>query len=690
MTWQVMSRYAMLLCLGLCCFRDIEALSSSSANRPVPDRDRRAERIVDLNTPRQFPAVLSVVEWRERAQDIRCQALFSCGLWPMPPKGPLNTVISGRMDRDGYSIEKVRIETYPGLVLAGNLYRPLGKGTGPFPAVLNPHGHWQKGRLNDTTEASIPARCANFAQQGMIAFSYDMVGYNDTLLVPDHDSFPNEPELQLWNISLMGLQTWNSIRALDFVVSLPGVDVKRIGCTGASGGGTQTFMLACVDERVSVSAPVVMVSHSMQGGCLCENAPGLRVEYSNMEIAASAATRPQILVAATGDWTKTTPTLEGPAISNIYRMLGKPHQFAYFCFSSDHNYNQTSREAVYAWFARWLIQHDNPDSVKELPYTQESDSNLRIWPDGRLPDRTVDVREFIRSLKTMYDKQWQSLQPRNPQALREFRDRNKPAWKSLVQLRWPEQRSLWMDAASEQVVEDNRVKRFHFGVWGVDNRLPASLLSPLRNPRATLVVLVDPTGQQAFIGQDGRPMGLARAFLEQRYQVLLLDVFQTGGFHLAQAGPTRNYWTNYYTTYNRTDIQHRVQDLVAACQLARLHLQARRVILCGHGAAGMWAVLAAPAAHAVIADGAQLDVSNDFVLLDSDLFLPGIRRLGGFEGVASLAAPNPLYLHNLHARFGKRWIEDVYGAGRAQAVLRCSSSPSDTRQIIAWAVQQMP
>src|SRR5688500_12729108 len=89
-----------------------------------------------------------------------------------------------RIERDGYTLEKVHLQPLPGFYLAGNLYRPLGKGAGPFPAILNPHGHWRKGRLEDQALGSIAARCINFAKQGMVAFSYDMVGYNDTSQVP--------------------------------------------------------------------------------------------------------------------------------------------------------------------------------------------------------------------------------------------------------------------------------------------------------------------------------------------------------------------------------------------------------------------------------------------------------------------------------------------------------------------------
>src|SRR4030095_364732 len=113
--------------------------------------------------------------------------------------------VSGRLERDGYSVENVQFQSYPGFYVAGNLYRPLRKGRGPFPAILNPHGHWGKGRLQDSKDGSIAARCISFARQGMVAFSWDMIGYNDsTHLGPHRQIATNHADL-LWNISLMGL-----------------------------------------------------------------------------------------------------------------------------------------------------------------------------------------------------------------------------------------------------------------------------------------------------------------------------------------------------------------------------------------------------------------------------------------------------------------------------------------------------
>jgi hypothetical protein len=116
--------------------------------------------------------------WLERAVELREQVLMSAGLLPMPEKTPLNPVISGKIERDGYTVEKAFFESFPGFYVAGNLYRPLGNG--PFPGVLNPHGHWKEGRLNDDDMCSVPGRCINFARQGYVAFSYDMVDYVDS------------------------------------------------------------------------------------------------------------------------------------------------------------------------------------------------------------------------------------------------------------------------------------------------------------------------------------------------------------------------------------------------------------------------------------------------------------------------------------------------------------------------------
>ena len=293
---------------------------------------------------------------------------MSAGLWPMPEKGPLNAHVFGRIERGDYSVEKVYFESHPGFYVTGNLYRPLGR-TGPFPAVLSPHGHWAYGRLENGADGSIPARCITLARQGYVVFSWDMVGYNDSRQV-DHRLL--DPRLAQWGIGSLGLHLWNSIRSVDFLESLPDVDKSRLACTGASGGGTQTFLLTAVDDRIRVSAPVNMISHYMQGGDVCENAPNLRLDTNNMEIGALTAPRPMLMVSAAGDWTRDTPRIEFPAVRSVYELLGAKDAVATVQFIADHNYNRDSREAVYGWFGRWVLGKTDASLFKEQEFTSRS------------------------------------------------------------------------------------------------------------------------------------------------------------------------------------------------------------------------------------------------------------------------------------------------------------------------------
>jgi len=658
----------------------------------LPASDQRAGAVKDLNTLREFPAIHSRSEWESRRKEIREQILVSCGLWPLPEKRPLNAQVFGRVERDGYSVEKVYFQSYPGFYLAGNLYRPLGKGSGRFPAILNPHGHWPNGRMADTADGSIAARCINFAKQGMIAFSYDMVGYNDTRF-PDwptdeefykrHRRFATNEVNLLWNISLMGLQTWNSIRALDFLESLPEADKSRLACTGESGGGTQTFMLGAVEDRLAAQAPVVMVSHSMQGGCSCENAPGLRVDYSNMEIAAVPAPRPQILVAATGDWTKMTLTVEGPAVAGIYQLFNAGDRLRYRRFDFGHNYNQTSREAVYEWFGQWLLKHPDPASLKEAACAKEPDAALRVWPDGKLPGDALSEAEFIQSLVSMDEAQLERLRPHDRESLERFKSVIWPAWKHTLQVGIPEG-DLLVEAGEVSKVGDYTVSRLVVGRAGKGDRLPVLMLTPRRETLRNLVVLAHPQGKSAWLDKDGAPVGLAKKILDRGSSVILFDAFLTGELAKAEAPVARKRFDLFFSAYNRTDLQERVQDCVTVCAFAQTHSKDRRVVLCGAGRAGLWALLAAPAADAVAADGDGLDPTDDAALLSPDLFVPGIRKTGLFGGAAVLAAPHPLLLQNVGRNFPTALLRDVYAADRAGKLFRLEEARLPDDRLAEW------
>jgi dienelactone hydrolase len=351
------------------------------------------------HTDRFAPPRYSTLDaWKARAAYLREHVLASAGLLPLPEKTPLKPRIFGEITHPDHTVSKVHFESLPGFLVTGNLYRP--RGDGPFPAILSAHGHWAYGRLENSATTSGPGRAINLARQGFVVFSHDMVGYLDSQQLTHAFGGPRE---HLWGLSLGGLQLWNSIRALDFLESLPYVRREALGATGESGGGTQTFLLAAVDERVKVAVPVNMISLHMQGGCLCENAPGLRLDTTNVEIAATIAPRPLLMISATGDWTSDTMEVEYPAVRATYELFDAADRVQAVRVTAEHNYNRESREAMYAWMARWLQAAPSNVRRDERPFGPSVPPNLLVFYQRQLPadaaSRDEIVEDWIRAAR---------------------------------------------------------------------------------------------------------------------------------------------------------------------------------------------------------------------------------------------------------------------------------------------------
>lgn len=302
-------------------------------------------------------------DWEKRAKLIKEHILKGTGLTKFPKKCPLNPIIGAKRVFDGYQVQNVAFESLPGVYVTGSLYTPTNA-KGKLPGIISPHGHWHKKGDVGRYRPDAQKRFAALARMGAMVFGYDMVGYGQMEELGWKHDHPEALKLQLWN----------SIRCLDFILEM-GADPEKIACTGASGGGTQTFLLTAIDNRVKVSVPVVMVSAYFFGGCVCESGMPIHKDVgyqtNNVEIAACAAPRPMLLVSDGGDWTKNNPEVELPHLKYIYNFFGKSDLVQNVHLPNDkHGYDINKRAAVYPFLAKYLgldlSKAMNPDgTVKE-------------------------------------------------------------------------------------------------------------------------------------------------------------------------------------------------------------------------------------------------------------------------------------------------------------------------------------
>jgi dienelactone hydrolase len=376
------------------------------------------------------------------------------------------------------------------------------------------------------------------------------------------------------------------------------VDKERINATGASGGGTQTFLLAAVDDRVKATAPVNMISAIMQGGCVCENAPGLRLGTSNLEFGAMAAPRPLLMVSATGDWTRNTPREEYPAIRGIYELFGKPDQIEQVQIDEKHNYNDLSREAVYRFLARKVRGANDAGSIKDEPVDIDEMKSLLVWQGEPKPAGAVTFEKLFENW--IADASHQNKELSSDAAIERLRRAIAADVPTDVEA----------DRSSEGIVIYRKTK---------GHRIPGVVLG---SGKITTVVVSDMGAANA------RTNARVQERLKQGETVLLIDTFQIG----TAIAPRPIEKLKHVLTFNRSDDAERVQDIITAVAYAR-GSSGGRVRVTGLGKAAIWAVFAAAIAPQgwITLTEKPANFNGTDEELQQAFFVPGVQRAGGWQ-----------------------------------------------------------
>jgi len=674
-------------------FFAVVASSVSLAKGPLVLNGRPSadDRLGPLRTERGdflFHPSVSREQWKQRAEEVRRTMLVTMGLWPLPTRTPLNAVIHGRIEQDDYTTEKVYFESVPGFFVTGNLYRPKGK-SGRLPAVLSPHGHFPGGRFidegadavqkkieagaekfEDGGRSFMQSRCVLLARMGCVVFHYDMIGYGDCTQIPlevAHKFSRSRIKLKeplksglysakalLWNHNSLGLHTWNSIRALDFLESLPDVDPKQVAVTGGSGGGTQTVMLCAVDDRPLVSVPVVIVSADRQGGCVCENICGFRVGMTNLEFNALHAPKPLLMISA-DDASRTMPERGFPELSEHYGLFGAKKNVDLKAFLKfPHNYNAVSRQAM----AHFVNRHLNlglEEPILERSFKRLSKKELTVWnKEHPRPKGGADFeRKLLGRLASDAQRQMAKLTPKDKDSLKEYRQVVGGGWDVIAR------------QAPATVLDEKEWRRdvTPDGIRVLKELLPyplaakrraelplVQLASPMGNGRA--ILWLTETGKDGLFEKNGKVKPQVWRLLRAGYSVIGVDLIGQGehvseefpaGAKRQRSLPGEEAFGGWTYCYNMPLFAQRVQDVVTV--IHRAGGSAINIIALGE--MGPVAAAALTQTHGWVLRAA-IDTRGFRFSKVTDIydprFLPGAVCYGDLPGALSLAVPTQLWV----------------------------------------------
>jgi len=348
----------------------------------------------------QIASLASLDDLSKRKAYLRQMMLRDLG--GFPERTPLNARVTGTLDRGDYKIEKIIFESQPHFYVTANLYLPK-TGRPPYPAVLYPLGHELGAKSHNAWQQML----ASLAKKGYVALAWDPIGQGERIQIYDEDFEDSKVRASTTEHTVQGIQClligdhvarytiWDGIRALDYLLSRPEVDPKRVACTGNSGGGTHTTYLSALDDRIQVAAPSCYISswrqmlHTLGPQDAEQVFPNwLRDGLDYPDFIYAFAPKPFLILSAIRDFFPIDGAREAfEEAKHVYSRIGAEGKLAMFEADDGHGYTYPRRMAAYPWFARWLKGAEDHEPEPKVDIATEAE--LQCTPSGQvvnLPD----------------------------------------------------------------------------------------------------------------------------------------------------------------------------------------------------------------------------------------------------------------------------------------------------------------
>jgi len=342
-------------------------------------------------------------DWEKMRPERYSEFIEMISLQDMPLNGdrpPLNVCVTGTLQRDGYRIEKLYYESLPGLYVPANLYIPDNI-TEPVPAILYVCGHSRTQKIHYQTHP------AKFAQLGFVCLIIETIQWGE--VYGEHWGCYARGWFNWYSrgYTPAGVEVWNAIRGLDLLSERPEVDEVKMGVTGISGGGAQSWFIAAADPRIKAAAPVCGAStleahistRTIDGHCDCMM-PINTYQKDFQDIGALIAPRPLLICQADADGLNSIESVQKiyTDVKKIYELCGEPDKTGLVVTPGGHSYHHISRERIFSFFIEHLmgkqVSPEEAGDIDQSPDNLLSEEELRVYIDGPPEDdRTKTIQD---------------------------------------------------------------------------------------------------------------------------------------------------------------------------------------------------------------------------------------------------------------------------------------------------------